>query len=89
MAAVMREVVVGIVAVVPTVTVTVQAAVPAVGAAVTATAVRSSCPRAPLAGSPTTQAGQRLRDGFGGIRCGVVRFGVVRFGGHRSILHAT
>lgn len=90
MAAVMREVVVGIVAVVPTVTVTVRAAVPAVRAAVTATAaVHSSSPRAPLAGSPTTQAGQRLRDGFGGIRCGVVRFGVVRFGGHRSILHAT
>lgn len=84
MAAVMREVVVGIVTVVPTVTVTVRAAVPAVGAAVTATAVHSSSPGAPLAGSPTTQAGQRLRDGFGGIRCGVVRFG-----GHRSILHAT
>jgi hypothetical protein len=84
------EVVVGIVAASPTVTVAVRAAMPAVRAAVATTAsVRPSSPGPTLTRAPAAQTGQRLRDGFGGIRCGVVRFGVVRFVGHRSILHAT
>lgn len=53
-------------------------------------AARASATVLPLAalarpaGTTTAQAGQRLRDGFGGIR-----LGVLRFGGHDLILHAT
>lgn len=73
----MGEVVVRIVATVPLAGAAVRAIRPRVGTAVTATA---PSPRAALAGTPSTQTGQCLRDGFGGI---------VRFGGHGSILHAT
>ena len=72
----MLEVIVGVVAV--------RAAVPP---------VRTPMPplrRTPSSGSTltrstTTEAGQRLRDGFGGIRLR----GVCGFGGHALILHAT
>ena len=78
MSAVVVEVVTGVVVM--------RTAVPAVRAAVTPTALgRATTAGAPVAGATPAQAGQRLRDGFGGI----LRGGVVRFGGHRSILHAT
>ncbi len=83
MSAVVVEVVAGVVVM--------RTAVPAVRAAVTPTALGrattagAAAAGAPAAGATPAQAGQRLRDGFGGILCG----GVVRFGGHRSILHAT
>ncbi len=65
----------------------VRTAVPAVRASVTATALGGAATAAwaPITGTTPAQAGQRLRDGFGGI----LRGGVVRFGGHGSILHAT
>ncbi|MGW9157381.1 hypothetical protein [Microbacterium sp. NPDC055665] len=64
----------------------VRTAVPAVRASVTATALGGAATAwTPITGTTPAQAGQRLRDGFGGI----LRGGVVRFGGHGSILHAT
>ena len=59
-----------------------RTAVPAVRSAVTAAAGAAF---ARAARSSAAQAGQRLGDGFGGIRRG----GVTGFGGHTSILHAT
>lgn len=82
MTTVVVEVVVGVVAVRSRV----RTAVPAVRASVTSTAIGRAAPaRAPVTGTTPAQAGQRLRDGLGGI----LRGGVVRFGGHGSILHAT
>ena len=74
----MLEVIVGVVAV--------RAAVPPVRTPMAMPPLR----RTPSSGSTltrstTTEAGQRLRDGFGGIRLG----GVCGFGGHVLILHAT
>ena len=78
MTAVVVEVVLGVVAV--------RTAVPAVRASVTSTTIGGAAPaRAAVTGTTPAQAGQGLRDGFGGI----LRGGVVRLGGHRSILHAT
>ncbi|QNA93884.1 hypothetical protein [Microbacterium sp. Se63.02b] len=92
MTAVVIEVVAGIVAVRPLM----RTPVPAVRTSVTATAIGGASPtRAALARTTAAQAGQRLRDGFGGVLLGgvarfrVVRFGVVRVGGHDPILHAT
>lgn len=87
MTAVVVEVVAGVVAA----RTLVRTPVPAVRAAVTATAIGGASPtRAALSRTTTTQAGQRLRDGFGGVLLGrVVRFGAVRVGGHDPILHAT
>ncbi len=69
------EVVMRIVAVRPT--------VPAVRAALTTTGPTSPAGTA-LSLTASTQAGQSLGDGLGGIR-----LGVVRVWGHLSILHAT
>ena len=65
---------------------TVWAAVPAVRSAVAAPTFGGTAPAGrPFPRTSAAQAGQRLGDGFGGIRRG----GVTGFGGHASILHAT
>lgn len=72
MAAVVIEVIVHVVAVSP-----LRSAVPTVGTASPAVP--------PIARTTSSQAGQRLRDGFGRIRFR----GFVLVGGHPLILHAT
>lgn len=85
MTAVVVEVVAGVAA-----RTLVRTPVPAVRTPVTATAIGGASPtRAALSRTTATQAGQRLRDGFGGVRGGVVGVGVLRCGGHDAILHAT
>jgi hypothetical protein len=89
--AVVVEVVVHIVAV----RTSVLATVPAVRTTVAAPAFAgTSTAGSALSRTAATESGQRLGDGFGGIRpCSIrlsrIRGGVVRFGGHGSILHAT
>jgi hypothetical protein len=93
--AVVVEVVVHIVAVRTSVLATVRTAVPAVRTTVAAPAFAgTSTAGSALSRTAATESGQRLGDGFGGIRpCSIrlsrIRGGVVRFGGHGSILHAT